>query len=75
MGGPLDGVRVLDLTRFQNGPSATRRLADYGATVVKVEAPNGGDPGRGLNVMQARVYVSRGHHCHGNHLTSLVPTR
>ena len=51
MSGPLAGVRVLDLTRFQNGPSATRRLADYGAEVLKVEAPVGGDGGRTINVM------------------------
>ena len=51
MQGPLAGVRVLDLTRFQNGPSATRRLADYGADVLKVEAPVGGDGGRSINVM------------------------
>ena len=57
MGGPLAGVKVLDFTRFQNGPSATRRLADYGAAVVKVEEPTTGDPGRGLNIMQV------GHDC------------
>ena len=44
-------LQVLDLTRFQNGPSATRRLADYGATVLKVEHPNGGDAGRAINIM------------------------
>ena len=49
MQGPLAGVRVLDLTRFQNGPSATRRLADYGADVLKVEAPVGGDGGRSIH--------------------------
>ena len=35
---PLDGVRVVDLTRARAGPTAVRQLADMGADVVKVEA-------------------------------------
>ena len=42
--GPLHGLKVLDITRFWNGPSATRQLVDYGATVIKVEIPIEGDP-------------------------------
>ncbi len=50
MAAPLDGVKVVDFTRYQNGPHATAMLADMGAEVLKVEMPGNGDPGRQLGV-------------------------
>jgi len=43
---PLSGLRVIDFTRLLPGGYATQLLADFGADVVKVEEPLGGDPAR-----------------------------
>ena len=53
MTGCLDGIKVLDLGRYQAGPRCAMVLSDLGAEVIKVEAP-GGDESRGLG----RVYWS-----------------
>ncbi len=49
----LEGIRVIDLTMWFQGPVAAQLLADFGAEVIHVERPRGGDFGRGVRSIKA----------------------
>jgi len=51
---PLEGVKILDLTRLIPGPFASMILADFGAEVIKIEAPGVGDYAREFEPMLKR---------------------
>ena len=41
---PLDGIRVVDMSRLVAGNAVSSQLADFGAEVIKIEDPGKGDP-------------------------------
>jgi len=49
----LEGIRVLDLTVWFQGPVCSQHLADFGAEVIHVERPVSGDPARGVRSIKA----------------------
>ena len=67
MVGPLDGIRVVEITMFQQGPVAGVKLGDLGANVIKVE-PKTGDPARGfMRVIGAQVGLKGRNYYFENH--------
>ena len=62
MPGPLDGIRVIDITTVLLGPYGTQSLGDMGADVIKVEAPPTGDIARNMgtvrNVNMAGIFIN-----------------
>jgi len=49
----LEGIRVIDLTVWFQGPVSAQYLADFGAEVIKVERPQGGDQARGVRSIKS----------------------
>jgi len=69
---PLEGVKVLDLTVWQQGPVATTMLADMGAEVIKIEEPVRGDPGRGLVWRSDQSALNTYFECHNRNKRGLT---
>src|ERR1700716_3670930 len=65
----LDGLLVIDFTRVVAGPACTQTLADFGAEVIKIENPDGGDDTRAYEhadlAGESAAYVSLNRHKRG----------
>ena len=60
---PLARFTVLDLTRVRSGPTAVRQLADWGANVIKIEAPASIDSARGMGGVSSVLYQVENRFC------------
>lgn len=69
---PLDGVRILDMTIWQQGTHATALLADLGADVIKIEGPANPDPGRALAALAPGATLNAYFENHNRGKRSLV---
>ncbi len=58
---PLEGLLVIDFSQFLSGPSASLRLADMGARVIKIERPGAGDLCRQLYISNLCLDSARRH--------------
>jgi crotonobetainyl-CoA:carnitine CoA-transferase CaiB-like acyl-CoA transferase len=79
MPGPLEGVRVVEISLFQQGPVAGMRLGDLGADVIKIE-PKAGDPARGfMRIIGAMVGLKGRNyyfeHCNRNKRSIVIDLR
>lgn len=77
--GPLEGVRVVEISMFQQGPVAGMRLGDLGADVIKIE-PKTGDPARGfMRIIGAMVGLKGRNyyfeHCNRNKRSIVLDVR
>lgn len=68
----FEGIRVLDLTIWQQGPMTTAMLADWGADVIKIEGPNKPDPGRSMVRFEADGTPNAYFETHNRNKRSLV---
>jgi CoA:oxalate CoA-transferase len=73
--GPLDGIRVVEISLFEQGPVAGMRLRDLGDEVIKVESPAGA-PCRGfMKIIGARAGIQGNNYYfeHGNRNKRTIP--
>jgi len=74
----LDGLLVVDFTRVVAGPACTQTLADFGAEVIKIENPDGGDDTRAYEHAEiggeSAAYISLNRNKRGIALDFAVPT-